>query len=94
MGYTRYEAIIPGALFIRGIYSLLAIHGVLRWLRRVWTICQDHIAACQEGGGEKGGRDREEERDVREDEYKKIITTTTHQTIKEVRNAACRNAIE
>ena len=83
---------MPGALFIRGIFSLLAIHGVLRWLRRVWTICQDHIAACQEGG-EKGGRDREEERDVREDEYKKI-TTTTHQTIKEVRNISCRNAIE
>ena len=46
----------------------------MRWLRRVWTLCYDHIETCSQAeGGEREG----------EEETEKIVSAT-HKAIHQV----------
>ena len=66
-------------VFVKLFYCLfffhsVAIHGVLRWLRRVWTLCHEHMAVCREGGSWK----------EEEGEEKRKIIAATHRAIQQV----------
>lgn len=58
------------------LFCAIAIHGILRWLRRLWTLCHEHIEVCERG--ERGGGE------VDEGEERKIVSAT-HRAIQQVR---------
>ena len=61
-------------------YLDVAIHGVLRWLGRVWTLAHEHIEVCQRRGEREEG-----EKEEGDEEGEQKIVSATHRAIQEVR---------